>query len=315
MKRRFTGIWPALITPFRGGDVDHAAIQKLVHYFAKAGVSGLVVCGTTGEAAALSPAERLAVLDTVIGCDTGLALVMGLAGNNLSDVVAELRVIQSRPVAGVLTPPPYYVRPSQQGILEFYGAIAKMTAVPLILYNIPYRTGVSMELDTLRRLAGLAAVCAIKDCARDIALTMQLIADGELDVLTGEDLQIFSTLCLGGAGAITAAAHVRPDLFVRLTRLIEAGEWQAARGIFYALRPVIEALFSEPNPGPIKALLAQAGMIENELRAPMMKASPELEVGLRNHLRALEAFETPVPNAVAAAKRQAQQVFLPQAEA
>jgi 4-hydroxy-tetrahydrodipicolinate synthase len=291
MKSRFTGIWPALVTPFHNGEIHHAALRGLVHRFNNAGVSGLVVCGTSGEAASMSPEERLLVLETVIECGSGLPLIMGLAGNNLADVLAELKIVQSRPIAGVLIPPPYYVRPSQQGITAFYDAIVQATSVPLILYNIPYRTGVPMELGTIRELARHPAVCAIKDCGGDAALTMQLIADGQLDVLAGEDLQIFSTLCLGGSGAISAAANVRPDLFVHMATAIQAGELCVARQLFYALRPTIGELFSEPNPAPVKAALAELGLIDNELRAPMVKASPSLAASISRHLNRLEEME------------------------
>lgn len=294
--RRFTGIWPALITPFRNGEIDHAALRNLVHYFREAEVSGLVVCGTTGEAAAMSESERLAVLDTVIDCDSRLALVMGLAGNNLADVLAELRTILSRPIAGVLMPPPYYVRPSQQGIQDFYTAVADNTSAPLILYNIPYRAGVSIELNTFRKLAQHPMIQGVKDCSGDFALTMQLISDGELDVLAGEDLNIFTTLCLGGSGAIAAASHVRPDLFVQMARLIQMERLDKARALCHALAPMVRDLFSEPNPAPIKALLADAGLIENELRMPMTRASESLTRTLLNHLRNLAAFDQHAEN-------------------
>lgn len=287
MNNRFSGIWPALATPFRNDEVDYPALQRLVHRFMQAGVSGLVVCGTTGEAASLDAGERLAVLDAVLDCGAGLPIVMGLAGNHLKTMTAELEAIQRRPVAGILTPPPYYVRPSQKGIAEFYGAIATAATVPLILYNIPYRTGVSIELDTIREIARHPSVRAIKDCGGDPSLTMQLIADGRLEVLAGEDLQIFSTLCLGGAGAITAASHLRPDLFVRMAALIDAGDLATARRIFYSLRPAIEALFAEPNPGPLKAALSALGLIENEIRPPMLAASSEAAAAVTKHARTL----------------------------
>ena len=291
MKSRFTGIWPALVTPFRNGEVHPAALRGLIHCFQNAGVSGLVICGTSGEAASLSPDERLTVLDTVIECGSGLPLIMGLAGNNLADVLAELKIVQSRPIAGVLVPPPYYVRPSQQGIKAFYDAIVQAASVPLILYNIPYRTGVPLELGTIRELARYPAVCAIKDCGGDATLTMQLISDGQLDVLAGEDLQIFSTLCLGGSGAISAAANVRPDLFARMAIAIQAGELAVARQLLHALRPMISDLSLEPNPAPVKAALAELGLIDNELRAPMVKASLNLAASITRHLNRLEEMD------------------------
>lgn len=288
---RFTGIWPALITPFRDDAVDHAALRKLVQRFQAARVAGLVVCATTGEAQVLSREERLAVLDTVLDAAPGLPLVMGLSGIAPAPILAELADVQQRPIAGILVPPPSYVRPSQAAIAGFYAAICEKTRVPVIVYNIPYRTGVKIELDTMRRIAGHPLIAAVKDCGGDLSATLQMIEEGRLGVLTGEDLQVFSTLCLGGAGAIAASAHLRPDLFVRMAKLIEAGELPAARRIFQALRPAIELMFAEPSPAPIKAALAVLGLIQEEIRAPLLPVSAALRETIAQHVRRLEAFE------------------------
>jgi 4-hydroxy-tetrahydrodipicolinate synthase len=284
----FNGIWPAVITPFRDGEVDHAALRRLVLRFRDAGVAGLVVCGTTGEPGTLSAAERLAVLDTVVGCAPGLPLIVGVAGIDTRVLLAELQVVQQRPIAGVLVPPPYYVRPSQAAIARFYADIAAASSVPVVLYNIPPRTGVRIELDTIRDIAHHPRIAAIKDCAGDMALTMQLIADGRLAVLAGDDLQIFPTLCLGGTGAIAASAHLRPDLLVKMARHIAAGELAPARAIFYALRPAMTLLFAEPNPAPVKAALAALGLIEDGVRAPLLEASAGLRAELETEVRRLE---------------------------
>lgn len=284
----FSGIWPALITPFQDGGIDHAALRRLVLRFRDAGVTGLVVGGTTGEPHAMNAAERLAVLDTVVECAPGLPLIVGLAGIDMRAVLAELEAIEQRPVAGVLVPPPYYVRPSQAAIARFYADVAAASSVPVVLYNIPGRTGVRIELDTIREIARHPNVAAIKDCAGDAALTMQLIADGRLAVLAGDDLQIFNTLCLGGAGAIAASAHLRPDLLVKMARHIVCGELAPAREIFYTLRPMVEILFAEPNPAPVKAALAMLGLIEDEVRAPLLGASAGLREKLEAEVRRLE---------------------------
>jgi 4-hydroxy-tetrahydrodipicolinate synthase len=291
MNTLFTGIWPALITPFHDGDIDHAALRVLVRRFADARVAGLVVCGTTGEPASMSAAERLAVLDTVVACAPDLPVVVGVAGIDPKVVLAELDAVQQRPIAGVLVPPPYYVRPTQAAIARFYADVADAARVPVILYNIPYRTGVRIELDTIRTIARHPAVAAIKDCGGDAALTMQLIADGRLAVLAGEDLQIFTTLCLGGAGAIAASAHLRPDLLVKMARHVADGELAAARTIFYALRPAMETWFAEPNPAPVKAALAALGLIRDEVRAPLLAVSAGLRAEVEAQVRRVEALE------------------------
>jgi 4-hydroxy-tetrahydrodipicolinate synthase len=272
----FNGIWVPLVTPFRDRQIDFAALQSLARHIAGTGVAGLVVCGSTGEAAALSKEEQLAVLDAVLDAVPACPVVMGLADNNLQAALTYLHHIQQRPLAGMLVPPPSYIRPSQAGIIEYFLHLAETATVPLILYNIPYRTGVGMQLDTIRTLAQHPRIAAVKDCGGDQQLTMQLIRDGELAVLAGEDPQIFSTLCLGGAGAIAASAHIRPDLFVKMYHAVRENRLDEARKIFYWLLPVIDLLFDEPNPAPVKALLARFGWMSEELRLPMQAASARL---------------------------------------
>lgn len=286
----FTGIWVALVTPFQDGAVDGRALRALARGMRDAEVSGLVVCGSTGEAAALGEDEQLAVLDAVLDAVPACPIVMGLSGNNLQSVQHRLREIQRRPVAGVLVPPPYYIRPSQQGLIAYFSSLAEASAVPIILYNIPYRTGVGLELDTIRTIARHPRVLAIKDCGGDPALTMQLIADRRLAVLAGEDNQIFTTLCLGGAGAITAAANIRPDLYVRMAQAVSRHDLEEGRRLLYGLLPLIDCLFKEPNPGPVKAALASMEFIRDELRPPMQPASARLRKQLVIELERLKSI-------------------------
>jgi len=286
----FTGIWVPLVTPFHNGKIDFPALQKTARSLIAAGISGLVACGTTGEAAALCEDEQIAVLDAVIEAVPDHPVVMGLCDNNMPSLLNRLNRIQDRPIAGLLVPPPYYIRPSQAGLIEYFNALADAASAPVIIYNIPYRTGVTMELETLRAIAQHERVVAIKDCGGDLALTMQLIADGNLAVLAGEDQQILSTLCLGGGGAIAASAHLRPDLFVRLPLLVHAGRLNEARAIFYRLLPMIHRVFDEPNPGPVKAALAMVGLMRDELRSPMQAVSAETQETLRGELTRLECL-------------------------
>lgn len=270
----FRGIWVALITPFRDGAVDFPALQGLVGKLLEEGVDGFVVCGTTGEAAALSHAEQLEVLDAVLQWVPAEQVIMGLAGNNQRELLAMLQDIQRRPVAGVLVPAPYYIRPSQAGLEAFFRTVADAASVPVVLYDIPYRTGVRIERETLRRIVRHPNIAAIKDCAGDVETTLALIADGEVDVLTGEDLQIFTNLCLGGAGTISASSHVRADLYVRMYRQMEEGDVISARRTFYRLLPWMQAAFAEPNPSAVKGALALQGLIANEVREPMQACTP-----------------------------------------
>ncbi len=270
----FSGLWIPLITPFSQGAVDHPALSRLVHHLRTTGIAGFVACGSTGEAAALDKEEQLAVLDTVLQAAGGLPTVMGLSNYHLPHTLAWVKTLATRPLAGLLVPAPHYIRPSQAGLLQWFHAIADASALPLIVYEIPYRTGVRIELDTLRVLSRHPGIQAIKDCGGDANKTQTLLAEGRLQVLAGEDAQIFSTAALGGHGAIAASAHVQTAQFVRVLTLLREGRLEEARIGWRPLLPLMEAMFAEPNPAPLKALLAHQGFITNELRSPMTQATP-----------------------------------------
>ncbi|MFM2066076.1 MAG: hypothetical protein RLZZ584_985 [Pseudomonadota bacterium] len=310
----FSGIWVPLVTPFlddAAQGVDHAGLARLVRHLARGGVAGLVVCGTTGEAAALSHAEQQAVLATVRATLTDRAVapvhepvrvVMGVSGVTPAEVIARLADFQSlctadaatghAAIAGFLVPAPTYVRPSQAGLADFFRRVADAAPAPLIVYDIPARTGVRIHTDTLLALAGHPAIVAVKDCAGDEAHTHAVIADGRLQLLAGDDARIFSTLCLGGAGAIAASAHVRPELFVALQALVDRGELAAARRLWRALWPLTQQLFGEPNPAPVKAALAHTLGLGASLRAPMTAATPACAAQLLATLQALPDHTT-----------------------
>ena len=280
----FSGVWIPLVTPLRERAVDHGALGALVGRLAKDGVAGFVVCATTGEAPLLSDAERLDVLATVKS-HTTLPLIMGASGTTAAEVLGRIEAAaRHAPAAFMVTPPPY-LRPSQDALRAFYTAIADASPAPLVVYDIPARTGVRLELDTLLALAAHPRIVALKDCGGRLGQTEALIADGRLQVLCGNDDEWFSTRCLGGAGAIAASAHVRTDLFVAFDAALARGDLVAGRALWRRLKPLTAALFDEPSPGPLKALLAAGGECANELRAPMTVASS----GLVDRLAALVA--------------------------
>ena len=277
----FQGLWIPLVTPFKDGVVDHPALATLTKTLATQGIAGFVACGSTGEAAALDQAEQRAVLETVLGAAQGLPVVMGLSGYHLGQALEWVQALAQYPLAGLLVPAPHYIRPSQEGLLLWFRTLADASAVPLVVYDIPYRTGATLATDTLLALAAHPRIRAIKDCGGNAAKTQALIADGRLAVLAGEDAQMFTTLALGGAGAIAASAHWQAPRFVALMELLRAGDLPEARRVWQALLPWVEACFAEPNPAPLKAVLAHAGWMRNELRAPMMAASAALEQRLQ----------------------------------
>ncbi|MFF7394904.1 4-hydroxy-tetrahydrodipicolinate synthase [Achromobacter sp. NPDC008082] len=276
----FQGVWVPLVTPFSGGAVDGGALRRLVRHYAAAGVDGLVVCGSTGEAASLDDAEQLAVLDAVLTEAGRLPVIMGLAGNHQGHVLQRLSAFGTRPLAGILAPAPYYVRAGQEGAAAYFRCLADASRFPLVLYDIPYRTGTTLETSTLLSLAAHPNIAAIKDCGGSLEKTLALIADGQMNVLAGEDLQSLSVLCLGGTGMIAAAAHIRPDLFVAMHQAVRAQQLDLARRLFQALVPVIRLAFEEPNPGPLKAQLGRQGLLSEELRMPMPVASAALAARL-----------------------------------
>lgn len=269
----FSGIWIPLVTPFAHGTVDHDALNRLVKRYADAGVSGLVALGTTGEPASLSESEQDEVLATILGAAAGLPIVAGVAGNSLARSTERVEYLSETPVAGILVSPPYYIRPSQAGIVDYLMQLADTSTKPIVLYEIPYRTGVRIEIETLLTLAAHPRIQAIKDCAGSLETTLALIGDGRLHVLAGDDINIFTTLCLGGSGGILATAHIRPELFVAMYHAVADCRLEEGRKIFHKLVPIIQALFAEANPGPLKAALALEGLIHDELRAPMTRAT------------------------------------------
>ena len=281
------GLWIPLVTPFRGGAVDHAALAALAHRLAATGIAGFVVCGSTGEAAALDEEEQLAVLDTVAAAAPQLPRMMGVSGYHLGKMLAWTDRLNTRPLAALLVPAPHYIRPSQAGLIQWFEAIASASSAPLVIYDIPYRTGATIATDTLLTLAAHPGIRAIKDCGGDARKTQTLIADGRLQVLAGEDAQVFSTVAQGGAGAIAASAHLQTERFVEVIEDVRHGRLAQARGRWQALLPVIDLLFAEPNPAPLKAALAREGWMADELRAPMTAASPALRRRLDQALSTL----------------------------
>ena len=276
----FSGVWIPLVTPLRAGRVDHGALDALARRLAADGVAGFVACATTGEAPLLTEAERVDALGTLRAATT-LPLVMGASGNTAAEVLRRADAAMAHaPAAFMVTPPPY-LRPSQDALRAFFTTIADGLPAPLVLYDIPARTGVRIELDTLLALAAHPRIVALKDCGGRVAQTEALIADGRLQVLCGNDDEWFSSRCLGAAGAIAATAHVRTDLFVAFDRALARGDLATGRALWRRLKPLAVGMFDEPSPAPVKALLAAQGECANELRPPLATASPPLTTRLQ----------------------------------
>ena len=300
---RFGGIWIPLVTPFTGlgAQLDLPAAQKLANYYVEAGVAGLVVCGTTGEAATLSQTEQDSLLTAVLEAVRGrCGVMMGVAGSDTEAMARRIRQFDSYDLAGLLISPPSYVKPSQHGIVAHYERLAQATRHPIMLYNIPSRTGVNLEISTVAKLAATGRFPAIKESTGNIPQLINLIETASIDVLSGDDSLLLVTLLLGGTGGVCASAHVRPDLFVALVRYVKQGRIADAQALSRQLQPLIGLLFSEPNPAPVKAMLAMQGLIGDALRLPMMPVSAANRLLLADELRRVSAIALPTQMSLAA---------------
>lgn len=272
----FEGIWVPLVTPFHHGEIDFDQAQQLAVRYRDAGVHGLVVGGTTGEAATLSEKEQEQLLMEILeAVGNTCPVLIGISGSDTRHLAEKVKRYKQANLKGFLVSAPSYVKPSQEGIFQHFEAIAQATERAIVVYNIPSRTGVNIELNTVSRMRKHTNIVAIKECGGSLNHMADLINLSDLQVLCGDDAMLFHSLCLGGHGAISAAAHIRPDLFVHLYDLCRKGETAAARTLFQQLLPMIQMLFSEPNPAPVKAALAMSGLIREELRLPMTPMSKQ----------------------------------------
>ena len=281
-----------MITPFQNGDVDYDSADLFTHYLVDSGVHGLVVGGTTGEGPALAAVEKARLLDTVATAASGrIPVFMGLEGANTAKMIAELSEIGDCPVDGYLLPAPSYVRPSQEGIYQHFMKIADAVRRPVMIYDIPARTGVPISTDTILRLVASGRFPAIKACGLSTEHLQALLAIPNLHVMCGDDSWISRALEMGAHGAVAASAQVAPQRFMDAYALHKRGSAGAASKRFNTLTPLIQSLFSEPNPGPVKAALALQGWCCDELRLPMMPATPACREGLQMTLGVMHALD------------------------
>ncbi len=287
MQTSFEGIWVPIVTPFQGDDIDHAALAQLARHLAGAGIAGLVAGATTGEGALLAPGEQEAVFATLRTAVPELPIVLGISQAATQAAVALARSLAQLRPAGLLVTAPTYVRPSQDGIQRHFEAIVEASDLPVLVYNIPYRSGVNVELATLQSLARDARIAGIKECGGSMERLLRLVHETPLRVLSGDDNQNFAALCLGAHGTIAAAAHILPAWHVRMYRLVQDGQLPQARKIAVALAPLIRDLFAEPNPAPLKALLAHQQRCNAAVRRPFVPASADLCARLQADWEAL----------------------------
>jgi 4-hydroxy-tetrahydrodipicolinate synthase len=272
----FTGTYTALATPMREGQVDYDSLMKLVEFQISAGIGGLVPCGTTGEAATLSMEERSRVIRTTVDqARRRIPIIAGVGANSTRAAVENGRIAAEAGVDGLLHVTPYYNKPGAAGLVAHFRALAAATDLPILLYNVPGRTGCDMEAPTVAQLAAESNIVGIKEATGSIVRAQQIIASCPQDfvLLSGEDTTALAVTLVGGRGVISVVANVAPLLMTRMIEHAREGRVEQAREINYRLLPLMEMLFMESNPIPVKAALALAGYGDNDLRLPLVPLS------------------------------------------
>lgn len=266
-----TGLWLPLITPFRDGALDETSLRRLVRHYAAGPVDGLILAATTGEGTTLD-AEETQRLVAIAAEECRLPLYLGLSGSDTRKLTKELARTAAWPVEGTLIACPYYVRPSQEGLERHFSALAEATDRPILIYNIPYRTGVNLGNEAMLRLAGRPNIVGVKDCCADARQSFELLRDrpAGFSVLTGEDALFYTALTQGADGGILASAHVETAAFAAIRDRLLAGDQPGALAAWRDLSELPGLLFAEPSPAPIKHWLWRTGLIDSpELRLPM----------------------------------------------
>lgn len=279
------GLGTALLTPFKGGEVDYSAFAATVDWQIEAGTDFLVPLGTTGETPTLSDSEKLQVLQVTLKHAQGRPVMAGVGTNSVSGTLANIRLLQDADAFLVVVP--YYNKPPQRGIYEYFKAVAGATAKPVYIYNVPGRTGSNIEAETTLALArDIPNIAGIKEASGNMA-QIKAILEGRprgFSVLSGNDDDTCALMKDGADGVISVASNVMPSAMADFVHALQAGKFTEAEEMDKKLHPFFKALFVEPNPIPAKAAMAQLGLMENSLRLPLVKATPETEQLLKDIL-------------------------------
>ena len=271
----FKGLGIALVTPFTAnGEVDYKAIVRLVEYQIQNGADFLCILATTGETPCLSTEEKENIKKLVVDTNRGrLPILMGCGGNNTRAVVEELKTADWTGIDGVLSVCPYYNKPSQEGLYQHFKAIAEASPLPVVLYNVPGRTGINMKSETTVRLArDCENIVTVKEASGSLEQVDEIIKNKpeRFDVISGDDALTFSMVASGAAGSISVIGNALPKEVSRMIRLEFKGEYEAARTIHHRFTELYSLLFVDGNPAGVKALLHEMGFIENVLRLPLV---------------------------------------------
>ena len=288
MDKIFKGCGTALLTPFKGGEVDYTAFAATVDWQVTAGMDFLVPLGTTGETPTLTESEKLQVLEVALQHAAGKPVVAGVGTNSVTGTLANMRLLQDADAYLIVAP--FYNKPPQRGIYEYFKALAQSTDKPIVLYNVPGRTGCNIEAETTLALArDIPNIVGVKEASGNIG-QIQAILDGRPDgfsVLSGNDDQTFELMQKGADGVISVASNVFPSAMADFVHALQAGKFEEAKKMDDRLNPLFKALFVEPNPIPAKAAMAQLGLMENSLRLPLVPATEATETLLKQTLKEL----------------------------
>jgi 4-hydroxy-tetrahydrodipicolinate synthase len=295
MFAQFSGCGTAMVTPFRRDlSLDEETLRKLIRRQIAAGVNFLAPCGTTGESPTLSQDEHLRVVAITIEEAKGkLPVLAGAGGYDTRKVIEMAREIERLGADGILSVTPYYNKPTQEGLYQHYKAIAAATALPILLYNVAPRTNVNIDTSTLCRLAEIENIIGAKEASGSIAQMTQVIQQAPQDflVFSGDDALALPLIAMGGHGIISVASNEIPAEMARLARLCLAGDFVAARAQHRKYLPLMDANFVETNPGPVKAAMAEMGLLEPVWRLPMVAPRPESLAKIRAVLESLSLLE------------------------
>lgn len=290
----FKGSFVAIITPFKNGEIDVGKLKELIDFLIQNGSAGIVPCGTTGESATLSHEEHKKVIKIVIEHTAGRAKVIaGTGSNNTAEAIELTKFAYDAGADGALLITPYYNKPTPKGLYSHFKEIAKNVALPIILYNVPGRTGVNMLPETVAQLAKIENIVGIKEASGNIQQVQEIIRLCREDfvVLSGEDALTFPMLCLGAKGVISVVANLVPHYVSEMVKEYENGNFIKARELHYFLLPLMNAMFLETNPIPVKTSLAMMGIASDEMRLPLTEMGEENKEKLRKILQEYRIIE------------------------
>jgi 4-hydroxy-tetrahydrodipicolinate synthase len=285
----FRGLYVAMVTPFRDGKVDFERLSSFASSLVKAGCDGLVPCGCTGEAATLSFEERRGIIRTVIeAADGRCRVIAGTGTNSTADSVKYSLMAKELGADAVMLITPYYNKPGPAGQYQHFRTVAQAVGIPIVLYNVPGRTGVNMLPETVSRLSEVENIVAIKEASGSLDQVSQILGESKITLLSGDDSLTLPMLSLGAKGVISVAGNIVPEMMKQMLDSFFSGDVQGARRIHFDLFPVFKALFLETNPSPVKKACELLRICSGELRLPLVPVSRETEEALRGELKRLK---------------------------